>query len=43
MRCAAAALAAALMAAPLAALVAAVPARAERLIASLSSHRVQIT
>ncbi|MBV9968997.1 MAG: TIGR02186 family protein [Xanthobacteraceae bacterium] len=41
MRGAPAALVAALIAAP--AIVAAVPARAERLIASLSSHRVQIT
>jgi uncharacterized protein (TIGR02186 family) len=43
MRWAATALVAALTAAPVAALVVAVPARAERLIASLSSHRVQIT
>jgi uncharacterized protein (TIGR02186 family) len=45
-RCAAAALAAALIAAPLAVvlpLAVAAPARAERLVASLSSHRVQIT
>jgi uncharacterized protein (TIGR02186 family) len=40
MRCAAAALVTALLAVPLGV---AVPARAERLIASLSSHRVQIT